>query len=316
MLGSRLDEAGDGEPFAMAATLLGHTDVLRNGAKTAEVRDSRGKTWAVNVMPIASPEQTTSWSIVVLYDISRIVALQESVRVSEQMSAMGQLVAGVAHEVRNPLFGISAALDAFQEEFGHTGDFGEYLDRLRTDTDRLNRLMNELLEYGRPAELQVSAQPFGVVIDTSARVCAPVARQKNVTLEIRTPDSLHDAIIDRDRVVQVFKNVIENAIAFTPPDSTVVVETHEDREARQLVSTIRDAGPGFREDDLQQVFTPFFTRRRGGTGLGLAIAQRIVGDHGGSVAVRNGERGGGVVEIRLPMQLDETDSQRGAHAAQ
>lgn len=311
ILGARLDAIDCGEPFLTAAALVDEADVESEGAKTAEVRDEDGRTWDVNVMPISSADETPLWSIVVLYDTSRVVALQESVRISEQLSAMGHLVAGVAHEVRNPLFGISAALDAFQEEFGHTGDFGEYLGRLRTDTDRLNRLMNELLEYGRPAALQLSLQSFAAVIESSVRVCTPLARQKNVLLEIKPMQTAVNAMIDRDRVVQVFQNVIENAIAFAPAHSSVTVETHEDHEAKQIVATITDAGPGFREDDLPNVFTPFFTRRRGGTGLGLPIVRRIVGDHGGSVTVRNAERGGGVVEIRLPIDTDG-----GADAAQ
>ncbi|MGN6183523.1 MAG: PAS domain S-box protein [Thermoanaerobaculia bacterium] len=308
LLGERIDAIDRAEPFLTASALLDARDANDSGAETVEVRDGNDRTWAVNLMPIASPEQTPSWSIVVLYDITRIVALQESVRVSEQMSAMGHLVAGVAHEVRNPLFGISAALDAFQEEFGHTGDFGEYLDRLRTDTERLNRLMNELLEYGRPAELQIASQSVLDAIGQSIRVCTPLARQKNVELEVRPKDVATNAMIDRDRIVQVFQNVIENAIAFAPASSRIVVETSEDRDAKQLVITIADHGPGFRADDLPHIFTPFFTRRRGGTGLGLPIVQRIVGDHGGSVTARNGEHGGGVVEIRLPIEERADDA--------
>jgi PAS domain S-box-containing protein len=303
IIGTRLDTLSDGEPFATAARLLADAGVSGEALETAEARDSSDRTWAINVMPFASPDQPAS-SIVVLWDISRIVALQESVRLSEQMSVMGQLVAGVAHEVRNPLFGISAALDAFEEEFGRTEEFREYIVRLRTDADRLHRLMNELLEYGRPAELQRVRQPFATVVERSVRACAPVARQKHVTIETRADEHLPDAAIDRDRVVQVLKNVIENAIAFTASGSTVTVDVREDVAAQQIVSTVSDSGPGFREDDLPHVFTPFFTRRRGGTGLGLAIVRRIVDDHGGSVFVRNGDEGGAVVEIRLPIDFD------------
>ena len=295
-LGSLLEDLGEGEPFTTAARLLEQSP----GALTAaEARDDRGLTWSVNVMPILTPDQSP-WSIVVLYDITRIVALQESVRISEQMSAMGQLIAGVAHEVRNPLFGISAALDAFEQEFRDRADFQEYLERIRADADRLHRLMNELLEYGRPAALQQTTQSFAAVLELSVRTCMPVARQKDVEVDVRM-DAVPQVRIDRDRVVQVFKNVIENAIAFTPAHSKIVVDAHEDAEAKQVVATISDGGPGFREADLPHVFDPFFTRRRGGTGLGLAIARRIVDDHRGSIAVRNGAGGGAMVEIRFPI---------------
>ena len=308
-IGTALASFGDGEPFLTAATLLADAG---EGVRTAEATDSEHRSWAINVMPFASPGAAESSSIVVLWDITRMVTLQESVRISEQMSAMGELVAGVAHEVRNPLFGISAALDAFEEEFGHRPEFQEYIVRLRTDADRLDRLMNDLLEYGRPADLRLAARSFAGVIEHSVRACEPVARQKKVAIETGGgKGSLPHVVIDRDRLVQVFKNIIENAIAFTPGGSTVTIDVHEDRAAQQLVTTVTDSGPGFRENDLPRVFTPFFTRRRGGTGLGLPIARRIIGDHGGTVAVRNADGGGAIVEIRLP--LDTT--LRGGDAA-
>lgn len=307
----QLDAVGAGEPFRTAAAMLTSPEAGVEGGATAEATDSEGRTWTINVLPLTLRSGSAS-SIVVLWDITRIVALQASVRLNEQMSVMGQLVAGVAHEVRNPLFGISAALDAFEEEFGATHDFRDYLQRLRADTERLNRLMNDLLEYGRPAELQLAMQPLRSVIERSVHVCALLARQKNVTLSVDIGEDLPDVRIDRDRVVQVLKNVIENAIAFTADHSRVVIAAHLDANARQLVCTVADAGPGFREEDLPRVFTPFYTRRRGGTGLGLAIVRRIIGDHGGSVSVRNREEGGALVELRLPVELPSLSE----HAAQ
>lgn len=302
IVGARIERLGEGEPFLTAAALLEADPSADETTKTAEATDRSERTWAINVMPFASADRAGSSSIVVLWDISRLVALQESVRISEQMSAMGELVAGVAHEVRNPLFGISAAVDAFEEEFGRTDDFHEYILRLRTDTERLHRLMNDLLQYGRPAELQLAPQPLTPVLERSVHACEPVARQKNVTIDTNVAGNLPNTIIDRDRMVQVLKNVIENAIAFTPAGSTITIESYADAAAQQLVTVVSDSGPGFREDDLRRVFTPFFTRRRGGTGLGLAIVRRIVGDHGGSVTVRTGAQGGAVVEIRLPIE--------------
>ena len=298
LLGTNLRSISDAEPWTTAAALVQR--IVDSGLRAAveEARDSRGRTWNLSAVPLGGTRGRAPSVILVLSDISGIVDLQESLRASERMSAMGQLVAGVAHEVRNPLFGISAALDAFEAEFGRTEDVAEYVERLRSDADRLRRLMNDLLEYGRPAGLRLERQPFLPLVERSLRVCEPETLAKDVRVSL-TAAPLPDVTIDHDRMLQVLKNVIENATAFTASGSEVTIDVRV--EESFVVCSIADQGPGFRAEDIQHVFEPFFTRRRGGTGLGLAIVQRIVGDHGGSVAVRNREQGGALVELRLPV---------------
>lgn len=235
----------------------------------------------------------------VVRDIDERRAMEEALRHSETMSAMGSLVAGVAHEVRNPLFGIAAALDAFEAEFGSGAAFGEYLATLRKDTARLTRLMHELLEYGRPRRLDRHEQSIEPVIAEAIRVCAPAARQKQIEIRADVMPDLPHVSIDADRIVQVLKNVTENAIEFSPAGGTVTLRAARDGDGA-IVCSVADDGPGFREGDLPRVFEPFFTRRAGGSGLGLAIVQKIVADHGGSIIARNADDGGGVVEVRLP----------------
>ncbi|MCU1349490.1 MAG: sensory box histidine kinase, partial [Acidobacteria bacterium] len=268
IIGTSIDTLSGEEPWTTAAALVRR--MLSSGLRAAveEARDSDGRTWNLSTVPLGAPEGAAS-VIVVLSDISGIVALQESLRASERMSAMGQLVAGVAHEVRNPLFGISAALDAFEAEFGRSPEFAEYVERLRSDADRLRRLMNDLLEYGRPAELLLRRQSFATVIERSIRVCETETRAKGVNVRLQVAPLLPEVTIDHDRMVQVLKNVIENATAFTASGSVVAIDVRE--EGGWIVCSIADQGPGFRPDDITHVFDPFFTRRRGGTGLGLAI---------------------------------------------
>jgi PAS domain S-box-containing protein len=296
LVGSAIGSLAETEPWTTAAAVVRRILDSRLRAAVEEARDTSGRTWNISAVPLGGTGQPSV--ILVLSDISGIVDLQESLRVSERMSAMGQLVAGVAHEVRNPLFGISAALDAFEAEFGRTPDVAEYVERLRSDADRLRRLMNDLLEFGRPAALRVERQPFGPVIERSIRVCDAETRAKNVTVTLTAAADLRDIPIDHDRMLQVLKNVIENATSFTATGSEVTIDVRTD--GGFLVCSIADQGPGFRAEDIPHVFEPFFTRRRGGTGLGLAIVQRIVGDHGGTVSVRNREQGGAIVELRLP----------------
>ena len=238
----------------------------------------------------------------VVRDIDARKAMEEKLRRSETMSAMGNIVAGVAHEVRNPLFGIAATVDAFEAEFGGGDEVSEYLTTLRNDVSRLSRLMNDLLDYGRPRLSERRVQSIRPIVAEAVRVCAARAKEKGIELRAELPPDLPPLSIDADRVLQVFKNVVENAIEFSAAGEPVLLRVRQDGDTvPALVFTIADHGPGFRAEDLPHLFEPFFTRRPGGSGLGLAIVQKIVGDHGGTIAAHNAAGGGGVVEIRLPM---------------
>jgi signal transduction histidine kinase len=229
--------------------------------------------------------------------------LQASLRRSETMAAMGSLVAGVAHEVRNPLFGISSTLDAFEARFGAREEFQRYLAILRGELRRLTELTRELLEYGRPLSLELSPGKVEEVIDAAIEACAPLAQRLNVRVADRVSEGLPPVLRDQRRLLQVFQNLLENAIHHSPTGGLVAVEVakvYEDEKA-WIDCVIKDSGPGFRPEDLPWIFEPFFTRRRGGTGLGLSIAQRIVEEHHGTITAGNRTEGGGVVTVRLPL---------------
>ena len=228
--------------------------------------------------------------------------LQTSLRRSETMAAMGSLVAGVAHEVRNPLFGLSSVLDAMDARFADRQEYRRYTGVLREEVDRLNDLMRELLEYGKPTSGDLAPGPLEEVVADAVRVCAPMAEQSRVEIANRALGGFAPVRMDRTRLVQVFQNLLENAIQHSPDGGTVTVEAREVRRNGRvwLECAVKDAGPGLAAEDLQRMFEPFFTRRRAGTGLGLSIVQRIVEEHGGEVTAGNGPRGGAVLTVTLP----------------
>ena len=163
--------------------------------------------------------------------------------------------------------------------------------------------MNDLLEYGRPRELERTPEQVQSVIEEASRACDYLARASGARIETRTNGPLPALLVDRKRVVQVFQNLLENALRHSPPGGTVVVELDPaERDGRRLVRvSVRDHGSGFALADLPHVFEPFFTRRRGGTGLGLSIVQQIVEQHAGSVEARNDATGGACVVVWLPL---------------
>jgi signal transduction histidine kinase len=229
------------------------------------------------------------------------VRLKEQLRQSEKMAEIGSIVAGVAHEVRNPLFSISATLDAFESRFRDAEGYSRYLSVLRGEIQRLTTLMKDLLDFGRPSRPDFASCRMDEVVESGMAACATLARKKPVEVEwVRAPGAPL-VFADRARVTQVLQNLIENAVHFSPPGGKVGITLREVREHEQgwVEVEVKDSGPGFASEDLTRLFEPFFTRRRGGTGLGLSIVKRIVYDHGGEVSARNHPEGGAVVRVRL-----------------
>jgi len=217
------------------------------------------------------------------------------------MSALGAVVAGVAHEVRNPLFAISATVDALEARFGPQPAYARYAETLRLEVSRLSRLMSDLLDYGKPSRLDLTDAPIGPVVSGAIAACTPLAEQTGVRLVADVADDLPLFPLDPARMLQVLQNLVDNAIQHSPRGGQVVV-----RAAAVLAPSdvgielsVADEGPGIRGEDMANIFEPFFTRRRGGTGLGLSIVQRIVEQHGGEVDATNRDVGGALITVRL-----------------
>jgi signal transduction histidine kinase len=234
--------------------------------------------------------------------VTSVVRLQDAARRNEAMAAMGALVAGVAHEVRNPLFSMSATLDALEARQG-AGAGGRHMEILHGQLDRLQQLMGELLDYGRPPALATADVGFDAVARQAVDEGAALARERGVELVADVPAGLPRIRADQARLAQVYVNLITNAIHYSPQGARVVVRARLAGEngSQWLETVVEDAGRGFPAEDLPRIFEPFFSRRPGGTGLGLALVQRIVEQHGGSVTAGNRPEGGAAVVVRLPL---------------
>ena len=229
--------------------------------------------------------------------------LKEQLSQAEMMASMGSLVAAVAHEVRNPLFGISATLDTLEARYKGHDDIGRYAVPLREQVDRLSQLMRDLLQYGSPYEPDLQLSPVAPVIRQASGACSFLARERGVELRAVGDEELPHLRMDASRLTQAFQNVIQNAIQHSPAGAAVHLEAglRATGQERELCCQVSDSGPGFSAGDIEHVFEPFFTQRRGGTGLGLALAWKIVREHGGRIVAENAPGGGAVVTITLPV---------------
>ena len=305
-IGRPLTSIGEGEPWKEGASIA-RLAFERRAPASGQVRDeARKQTWDFAATLIDDDDGEKI--ILVARDITRLVELQESLRRSETMSVMGSLVAGVAHEVRNPLHAITVTLDAFENRF-RVPEHAGHISVLRGEVARLTTLMRDLLEYGKPQTVRPYPGHLTEIVTQSISVCAREAQEKDVTIVSEVDPDLPSVFMDPERLLQVVNNVLQNAIQHSKSKGKVTISGHVAQEdgVRWVECSVTDEGPGFREADLPRVFEPFFTRRKGGTGLGLSIVQRIVDVHRGRVWASNrakgsdGTGGGAVITVRLPV---------------
>jgi PAS domain S-box-containing protein len=302
ILGCPVEEIGSGQPWTAVAALV-HRVRESFTPEACEVTDENWEmTWEVEAVVSAASAEADSQVIVQARDITKTVRLQESLRHSETMAALGAVVGGVAHEVRNPLFGMSAVLDAFESRFGDLPEYRPYLPRLRSEIDRMTELMQALLDYGKPARPQMAPCEISKAVEDALALSRPLAERQGVSLSVRWEAAGSQALLDVSQVTQAFKNVVENAIQHSPCGGEVTIEeapfTVEDSPWIRV--SVRDRGPGFLPEDLPRALGPFFSRRHGGTGLGLSIVSRAVEAHGGHLRLANHAAGGAVVELEFP----------------
>ena len=306
ILGKTVNQLGENEPWKKAVALI--ESIRENPAPaTEEVKcEATGKTWAITLYHVNEFGSAGERAILIAQDITKRAELEASLRQSEMMSLLGSLVAGVAHEVRNPLFGISSILDAFETRFSDRTEYLRYTNVLRDEIGRLTILMEELLEYGKPFRGDLYLVSMEEMVARSVRACMPAADVAHVTLESIVEDSLPKIRIDRRRLSKVFVNLIENAIQHSPQTSRVTIEAHRinDGNHEWVQCAIRDSGAGILPEDMPKIFEPFFSKRRGGTGLGLAIAQRIMQEHGGKLIAGNNPDGGACMIARFPIPVE------------
>jgi signal transduction histidine kinase len=298
IIGHPIGELGETEPWKSIVERA--ADVRKRRSPAAwQVKDPFDRTLDVLMMLFNADDVTDGRVIAILWDVSALIDLQIRLDQQKTMATMGALVAGVAHEVRNPLFAISATIDAM-EPMAST-DLKEYFEVLREEIDRMTALMQDLLAFGRPAAPVFAETTVGSVIDAAMRASSTLANKQKVSVR---KDVAHDVAItvDAGRLCRAVQNLIDNAVQHSPADSEVVVavSAKERKETGYVGISVSDHGPGFTPDVVLRVFEPFFSRRRGGTGLGMSLVQQIVTEHGGEVSVCNANGGGGVVTIRLP----------------
>ena len=228
---------------------------------------------------------------------------ETSLRRSERLAALGQLTAGLAHELRNPLGTIRASSEMMMKETAKSDPevMGEMAGFIRSEADRMNSLIGSFLTFARPLQIHAVMADLRTVIADVLREQSERAKNASVQLRFNANDDtdLHFAF-DPDTLRVALSNLVQNAIQASEGGKTVEINAESTREKVEI--RVTDHGSGIHPEHLESIFNPFFTTKPQGVGLGLALVSKIVDEHGGKISVRS-ERGVGTTfEISLPKE--------------
>lgn len=217
-----------------------------------------------------------------------------------KLAVVGEMAATMAHEVRTPLGIVRSSAQLLERQADLGENERELIGFIVSETERLNRLVTMLLDCARPKPPDFKVHDLHAIIDNVLNLLASKAEKGDVQLkrEFEAEDAIFHC--DREQMMQVFLNLVLNALQFVPEGGQVVVSTH--RDATALWVTVEDDGPGIPEPMCKSVFDPFFSRREGGIGLGLTVVQQIVQVHGGEIEVGESPWGGAAFNMRFAMQ--------------
>src|SRR5579871_5080582 len=255
-------------------------------------------------------------------DVTDVKRLEEQLIQAEKLAAMGQMLAGVAHELNNPLTAILGVTELLRERPGVDEATKRQLDLTHRQARRAARIVQNLLEFSRPAAPQKKNLDVCNILERTLQLHEHSLRRNNITVEFHPQTGLYSVVGDANQLVQVFLNLISNAEhAIREVRESGRIQIRIGRIGANVSVTVQDDGVGILPEALTKLFDPFYTTKRpgGGTGLGLSICTAIIREHGGSIDVETLPVGGSAFTIFLPLAVDkdspELPSQTTAGAA-
>lgn len=238
----------------------------------------------------------------------------EQIQRAAKLASLGEIISGIAHEIKNPLTGISCAVQIIQSEMRESDPNREITVEILDQIRRLDRIVKDLLNYARPKPLSFIPYNMQDIMEKSLLFVYPEASRQNVTISTSVAEDIPDVMMDPDQMQQVFLNLMINAVQAMPSGGNLVIsicvadrrEIWENKKNsiesdRILVVSFEDTGGGIEKEHMENIFDPFFTRKTKGTGLGLSISQRIVQEHGGDIVVRSEVGRGSTFSVLLPV---------------
>lgn len=225
--------------------------------------------------------------------------MEQHIRRSERLAAVGKLAAGIAHEIRNPLASVSGSIEMLSRELNVRQENKKLMHIILKETDRLNGLVSEFLDYVRPEQLKLQPLNIHTLIDETLTALAMDPQQSNaIKIAFISDDKLLEAPMNKEKMKQVLWNLLINAKQAMPKGGTLTI--HTSLHHGEIKIDISDTGVGISQEDLKKIFDPFFTTKEKGTGLGLSMVHKIIEAHQGKILVHSKLKEGTTFSILLP----------------
>ncbi len=239
-------------------------------------------------------------------DVSEQHALTDKLVQADKLVLLGQLSAGVAHEIRNPLAAVNLNLQILKRNIPENAPEFDYVNTALQGVERISRIVEVTLNFSRPTIPDVKEVNLNSLIPTTLELVASVLKRKEITVELQLQDDLPLVAADEKQLQQVFVNLITNSADAIKTKGNIIIKTYleaglKHNEGEMVVVSIADNGIGITPEDLSKIFNPFFTRKPDGTGLGLPITQRILHQHGGVIDVESKVGVGTTFYVKLPV---------------
>ena len=275
--------------------------------------DHRSLPVSIVTAPLFGRDGRVEAAVAVVRDLSRIRQLEAEVRRGETLAAAGRMAVGLAHEIRNPLGAIRGAVQLLGRELPPASPLQEYTTVLLTEVDRVNRIIEMLLDLARPVTVRPVPVNLHQLLERVALLTEELARDKRVTIVRRYDPSLPPILGDEDRLVQVFHNLVRNGIEAMKDGGELALATRVSMNPlfakvdmgagqRTMVEVqVLDEGSGIPAAARGRIFDPFFTTKERGLGLGLAICHQIMEQHRGAIQIESIEGHGTTVTCFLPI---------------
>ncbi len=231
--------------------------------------------------------------------LRELEATVENLRRADRLSTLGTLAAGMAHEIRNPLGAIGGAVEILEKDYGPDHPKREFVEILRNEIQRLNRVASKYLDFARPQPPDLRPLDVNGAVRGAIELLEKSAGRASVRVECRLDARLPAALADPSLVKQALVNLVLNGIQAMPGGGVLEVGTARVRAGVEIA--VRDHGAGLPPGDVERIFEPFFSSRPGGIGLGLAISRRIAEAHGGRLTAELPEGGGAMFRLVLPL---------------
>jgi signal transduction histidine kinase len=226
---------------------------------------------------------------------------------AEHLATMGELAAGVAHEIRNPLAGIAGAIEIITKDFPKDHPDRDVLEDLRQEVRRIEKVLNDLLVYARPKPPQFGRVDLKETVAHTLHLARQQTHTKRVEFSIQIPLGLPVFRMDSEQLHQVLLNLVLNGIQAIEEEGKITIAANVRNSGvpnrpDMMEISVSDTGPGIPAENLERIFRPFYTTKRGGTGLGLSLCRRIISQHGGTLSVESEPHKGSRFIIRLPLR--------------